>query len=77
MTPNLVRHAEIRDRLRSAGSSISDVARELGVAHATVTIVSQGHRRSHRIQSALANKLGLEPIELFPERYAAREGTMT
>lgn len=69
MAADETRHVEIRNRLRLAGTSIAGLAREIGVAPATVTIVSQGHRTSHRIQSAIARKLGLLPEELFPERY--------
>ena len=68
MTHDLARHAEVREGLRAVGTSISAVARELGVAPATVTIVSQGHRRSHRIQLAIARKLDRDVRELFPER---------
>ncbi|TXH04647.1 MAG: hypothetical protein E6R07_07290 [Nevskiaceae bacterium] len=56
-------------RLRLAGSSLADVARELGVAGTTVTSVSQGYRRSRRIESAIATKLGVTPRSLWPERY--------
>lgn len=75
MVPDLAHHAKIRDELRSAGISISALARELGVAAASVTIVSQGHRRSHRIQAAIADKLGRDVRELFPDRYG--EDAMT
>ena len=73
MLPGPARHAEIREGLKAAGTSISALARELGVAPATVTIVSQGHRRSHRIQAAIARKLGLDVQKLFPERYGEDE----
>lgn len=69
MAPNLARHAEIRNHLRDMGTSLAEIARELGVARATVTIVSQGYRRSHWVQAAIAAKLGVEPKDLFPERY--------
>lgn len=75
MVPDHARHAEIRRRLRAAGTFLSEVARELGVASATVTIVSQGHRRSHRVQTAIARALECEVAELFPERYG--EDSMT
>ena len=67
------RHVEIRDGLRAAGTSLSAVARELGVTPATVTIVSQGHRRSHRVQVAIARHLGRDAHELFPDRYREDE----
>ena len=69
IVPDLARHAQIRDDLKAAGTTIAALARELGVAQSTVTIVSQGHRRSHRIQAAIAGKLGCDVRELFPDRY--------
>lgn len=57
-------------RLRLAGSSLSDVARELGVAATTVTSVSQGFRRSRRIEALIAQKLRTTPSRLWPDRYA-------
>lgn len=73
--PSSMRHAEIRDGLRAAGSSLSALARELGVAGPTVTIVSQGHRRSRRIERAIAERLGRDVRDVFPDRY--REDSMT
>jgi lambda repressor-like predicted transcriptional regulator len=55
--------------LRALGCSTAQVARELGLDPSTVTVVSQGHRTSHRVQDALAKKLGTTPEALFPERY--------
>ncbi len=56
-------------RLRLAGSSLAEVARELGVAGTTVTSVSQGYRRSRRIESAIADKLGVVASSLWSDRY--------
>lgn len=70
MRPELERHEKIKMRLRLAGSSLASVARELGVAGTTVTCVSQGYRRSRRIEAAIALKLGLQPGDLWPERYS-------
>lgn len=64
-------HEQIKLRLRLVGSSLSAVARELNVAATTVTCVSQGHRRSRRIEAAIAAKLDSPPEELWPERYPA------
>ncbi len=60
-------------RLRLAGSSLADVARELGVAPTTVTSVSQGMRRSRRIEAAIAGKLNEAPAQLWPERYSVTD----
>jgi lambda repressor-like predicted transcriptional regulator len=69
MKPELELHERIKMRLRLAGSSLADVARELGVAGTTVTCVSQGYRRSRRIEATIAEKLGVRPADLWPERY--------
>lgn len=75
MTVDLARHADIRKRLSAVGLSISALAREVGVAPETITIVSQGYRRSRRVESELASALGTTPERLFPERYTAEEGS--
>jgi Ner family transcriptional regulator len=67
----LKHHEQIKLRLRLVGSSLSAVARELDVAATTVTCVSQGYRRSRRIEAAIAAKLKIRPEELWPERYVA------
>lgn len=69
MHPSLEQHERIKMRLRLAGSSLADVARELGVKATTVTSVSQGYRRSRRIEAAIAHKLGIAPDQLWPDRY--------
>ncbi len=66
---DLKRHERIKMRLRVAGSSLADVARDLGVAATTVTSVSQGYRRSRRIEAAIAAKLGVGAKDLWPSRY--------
>jgi len=69
MRPALEQHERIKMRLRLAGCSLAGVARELGVAATTVTSVSQGYRRSRRIESTIATKLGVSPSTLWPDRY--------
>lgn len=77
----LRQHERIKMRLRLGGCSLADIARELGVARTTVTSVSQGYRRSRRIEGAIADKLGVTPAQLWPDRYpplrAMGEATMT
>ena len=58
-------------QLRVNGSSLADIARELNVAPTTVTIVSQGLRRSRRIEAAIAKRLNVTPARLWPDRYGA------
>lgn len=72
MLVSLRRHESIKMRLRLAGSSLADVARELGVSASTVTTVSQGYRRSARIQAAIARKLSMSPTKLWAERYTLK-----
>ncbi|MDN3711751.1 helix-turn-helix domain-containing protein [Paracoccus cavernae] len=74
MTVNLARHADIRKRLGALGLSLSALAREVGVTPETVTIVSQGYRRSRRVEKQIAAALGTTPEQLFPERYLSEEG---
>lgn len=72
-TDSLVRHKEIRDALKARGLTISDVARQLGLSQATITTVSQGYRRSTRVERHLADLLGTSCATLFPERYPKQE----
>ena len=69
MSPALEQHEEIKMRLRIAGSSLAQIARDLDVAATTVTSVSQGYRRSRRIENAIAAKLGMLPEALWRDRY--------
>ncbi|WP_406735738.1 helix-turn-helix domain-containing protein [Thioclava sp. GXIMD4215] len=55
------------------GGRAPSVARELEVLRSTVTLVSQGLRRSLKIEKALADAVEKTPAELFPDRYAAEE----
>jgi len=52
---------------------MAEIARTLGIKQSSVTVVSQGYRRSHRVQSAIATQLGTTPQKLFPDRYPAEE----
>lgn len=72
MSLSLRRHERIKMRLRLCGCSLADIARELTVARTTVTSVSQGYRRSRRIEAAIADKLGVTPAQLWPDRYPPR-----
>lgn len=69
-------HERIKMRLRMAGTSLAQIARDLGVAATTVTSVSQGARRSRRIENAIAHHLSTTAAKLWPERYASA-GPMT
>lgn len=62
-------HECIKMRLRLAGSSLAQIARELDLAPTSVTSVCQGLRRSRRVENAIADKLATSPGRLWPERY--------
>ncbi len=68
-TNPLVRHQEIREALKLRGYTMSDIARELGISPASVTTVSQGYRRSARVEERIAQLLDTTAAGLFPERY--------
>ncbi len=69
MTVDLARHEDLKRRLKAAGSSLADIARHLKRSPSTVTVVSQGYRVSHKVQTEIATVLGTTPDFLFPERY--------
>lgn len=73
MPIDLIRHAEIRNQLDAVGLSISALARDMGIRPASITVVSQGFRRSKLIEKRLADALGTTPEQLFPERYSDEE----
>ncbi|MDX2270357.1 MAG: helix-turn-helix domain-containing protein [Cyanobacteriota bacterium] len=62
---------EIKAQLRLKGSSLAGVSRELGVTKQTVNAVLAGKGRSKRIETAIAQKLGLSVEEVWPDRYPA------
>lgn len=64
-------HARIKAALALKGTNLSAIARDLGVAPTTVSIVSRGFRRSRRIECAIAGALGEAPASLWPDRYPA------
>ncbi|WJS84812.1 helix-turn-helix domain-containing protein [Paracoccus sp. TOH] len=67
---DLVRQSDVKTRLREAGSGIS------AIKPSSVTVVSQGYRRSENIQRAIAEKLGTTPEKIWPDRYE-QEGNMS
>lgn len=71
LQPKRKRHERLKVRLRLAGSSLAQIARELGVQPTTVTSVCLGNSRSRRIEEHIANTLATTPGKLWPERYFA------
>ena len=66
---DLAKHEQTKCKLRIQGSSLSKVARAVGVSPASVTHCSQGRKLSPRIQQGIADALGVEPSAYWPERY--------
>lgn len=62
---------DVKASLRKENSSLSEVARELGVSRQAVSLVIRGAARSRRIERLIAQKIGKPVGEVFPERYPA------
>lgn len=77
MTVDLQFHELLKCRLRLAGSSMAQISKTLGITQSSVTVVSQGYRRSHRIQTEIARQLNTTPEALFPDRYSGKEAHTT
>jgi len=73
MLVDLEKHEILKGRVRMCKSSYSEIARQMNVTAAYVTMVSQGHRSSHKIQNAIADCLSTTPLVLFPDRYIELE----
>lgn len=67
---DLVRHDEIRRKLRAKGIRLIDIALETRRQPSLVTQTSQGYRRCPEIEQALARHLNVPVSSLFPERFA-------
>lgn len=67
------RHSQIKSALGLKGLTLSDIARGLDVTPSTVSIVSRGFRRSRRVESAIAEALGLTCSELWPDRQPRKQ----
>jgi len=63
-----IRRIWIKHQLEFAGSSFADIARELGVTRGAVRKATW--MRYPKMERAIANKLGMQPDEIWPERYA-------
>lgn len=67
-------HQWIKIALKKRRTSLSSIARELGVQPSTVCMVSRGAGASKRIESAIAMAIGYSPEEIWPDRYGASKG---
>ncbi len=68
---DLVRHDEIRRKLRAKGIRLIDIALQTQRQPSLVTQTSQGYRRCPEIELVIARHLELPVGKLFPERYPA------
>ena len=58
----------IKAELRLAGSSLAQIARELGVSRQFVSTVLSGQKRSERIEEHIARTVGIPVGELWTDR---------
>lgn len=67
-------HAEeIKARLRMRGTSLSEIANELGISAPVVSVtIRYSNRRSRRVENAVAKAIGVEPSEIWPDRYSRK-----
>ena len=61
------RHGLIKLILRVKGISFTDLARANDVTVSTITLVSRGRGKSARLETALADAVGLTRQELWPD----------
>lgn len=68
-------YTQLKSDLRQAGVSLRAISRDAGVSHTAVADVARGARRSQRIEKLIAKRLGRQPSDLWPDRYAKEGGT--
>jgi len=61
--------AQIRAQLIDNGCRPSELAKQLGVSDASVSLVISGKSKSARIADAIAQELGLDKRDLWPSLY--------
>ena len=69
---NLDAHERLKADLRIRGTSLAQIARDLGVTDSAVTLVGKGFNRSRKIEAALSEAVGTTPEQLFPDRDEGR-----
>ncbi len=78
MTNSVGLHPEIiKAELRIYGASQSSIAREMKVSHVSVLRVIDGMSRSARIERRIAELLGRQPWQLWPQWYAPPTASAT
>lgn len=65
---NVSKRELIKAQLRSRGTSLSQIGRDLGLKPSTVSSVLAG-ARSLNVEHAIASALNTKPETLWPERY--------
>ncbi|UWQ80348.1 helix-turn-helix domain-containing protein [Leisingera sp. S132] len=73
MQDSKARHLRTKFLLQCADSNFNEVARELGLSHSTVLSVSNSRSVSAKVQELIAEKIGVHPAEIWPERYPEYE----
>lgn len=69
MTPVDPEHEQRKCDLRMRGTSLREIAAAEGVLPSSVSAVSQGRRRSRRIEAAIAHALDRRVEDVFHDRY--------
>ena len=64
-----LRNVWIMASLRALGSSYAAIAKELGISRNAVAMAAKKPALSARCCAAIAEKLGLHPGDIWPERY--------
>lgn len=64
-----LRNVWIMANLRARGSSYAAIAKELGISRNAVSMAAKKPALSARCCSAIAEKLGLRPCDIWPERF--------
>ncbi|UWR27367.1 helix-turn-helix domain-containing protein [Sulfitobacter sp. S223] len=59
----------VKAQLRSSGTSLSQIGRDLGLKPSTISSVLSG-ARSQKVERAIADALKNEPQLIWPERYS-------
>lgn len=68
---------DIKAALRKRGWTLTQIAQELNVDTSAVSY-TLNRQRSRRVEQAVANKLGLPPHEVWPQRYqSGRQSRLT
>lgn len=63
-----IRRRKIKSLMALRGITGADIARKLSVSHITVSVVLGGHGTSKRIRKGIADAIGLNVNDLWPEK---------